>query len=331
MLPKYVKRVRSKGRDYLYFDTGKTVDGKRVYARLPDLRDVKFGGSYAAMLGHRNRGTKTDLVRVPKLIDLYERSRAHTGLSAATRKLYNIYLRRLEKLLPTAPVAEITRGDMRKLFDGMGETPGAANGFLSTASALFAWGVEREYLMTNPCEGIKKNDDGEHEPWPQHIVDAALVSADDGVRLLAHLLLYTGQRLSDVMAMAWTDITGEHIRVRQRKTGKVLTIRLHQALRAEITKRKRAGILICADPAGRPMNAAAARYKLQKFAAGLGEKVVPHGLRKNAVIALLEAECSVAETAAISGQTLRMVEHYAKARNQQKLGDSAILRWEAKA
>ena len=55
LLPKYVKRVRSKGKDYYYFDTGKRVDGKKVYAKLPDLRDMKFGGSYAALMGHRNR------------------------------------------------------------------------------------------------------------------------------------------------------------------------------------------------------------------------------------------------------------------------------------
>ncbi|NIJ18447.1 integrase [Sphingomonas naasensis] len=331
LLPKYVKRVRAKGRTYYYFDTGKVADGKKVYARLPDLRSREFGGSYAALLGHRNRGHSTELVRTPRLIDLYQRSPAYRGLSDASKKLYDIYLRKLEKLLPTAPVAEITRADMRKLFDGMAEKAGAANGFLSTSSALFAWAVAREYMPANPCDGIDQLPGGEHEPWPQHILDAAL-SADDGtVRLLTHLLLYTGQRLGDVLAMAWSDISGDHITVRQRKTGKVLVIRMHKDLRAELDKRKRAGVVICTDENGRAIRDQSARYRLQKFAADLGQKVVPHGLRKNAVIALLEADCSIAETAAISGQTLRMVEHYAKARNQQKLGDSAILRWEAKA
>lgn len=330
-LPKYVKCVRSKGKDYLYFDTGNTVDGKKVYSRLPDLRDVKFGGSYAALLGHRNRAGTTELVRVPKLIDLYQRSPAYRALSPASVKLYDIYLRRLERLLPTAPVAEISRSDMRKLFDGMADTPGAANAFLSVAGALFGWAHQREYMPLNPCEGIDQLPGGEHEPWPQHLIDAALAADDATVRLLAHMLLYTGQRLSDVLAAAWTDITGEHIRIRQRKTGKALTIRLHQDLRAELKARKRSGIVICSDDAGRPLKPASARYLLQKFATGLGEKVVPHGLRKNAVIALLEAGCSIAETAAISGQTLRMVEHYARGRDQQKLGDSAILRWEARS
>ena len=43
-----------------------------------------------------------------------------------------------------------------------------------------------------------------------------------------------------------------------------------------------------------------------------------------------KAGCSAAETAAISGQSLVMVEHYARARNQDVLGGSAVLKWERK-
>jgi hypothetical protein len=55
---------------------------------------------------------------------------------------------------------------------------------------------------------------------------------------------------------------------------------------------------------------------------------VPHGLRKNAVNALLEAGCSAAEAASISGQSLQMVEHYAKQRAQARLADAAVLKWQ---
>lgn len=330
-LPKYVKCVRSKDKDYYYFDTGKLRDGKKVYARLPDLRDPKFSGSHAAMMGHRNRGHRAEVMRLPKLIDLFQRSPAYRGLSDSSKRLYDIYLRKLEKLLPTAPVAEITRGDMRKLFDGMADTPGAANAFLSTASALFSWGAGREYLTANPCDGIDQFPSGEHEPWPQHIVDAALISVNAEARLLVHLLLYTGQRIGDVLGMAWNDISGDHIAVRQRKTKKALRIRMHKRLRAELESQKRRGVLICTAENGRPLTDQSARYLLQKFAKALGAHVVPHGLRKNAVNELLAAGCSIAETSAITGQTLRMVEHYAKGRNQETLGDSAVLRWEARS
>lgn len=328
MLPKYVKRVRSKGKDYYYFDTGKLADGKKVYTRLPGLRDPSFGGSYAAMLGHRNRRAPADLLRVPQLVGRYESSPAYKALSPNSQKLYGIYLRRLEKLLPTAPVAEITRGDVRRLIDGMAATPAAANAFLSTVRALFGWARDRDLLPSNPAEGIDQLAGGEHQPWPDHILRAALAADDGTVRLLTHLLYYTAQRLGDVLAMTWADISEQRILVQQQKTGKVLSIPLHRALRAELDSRTRAGERICLAPTGRPLSADMARKALKEFTAKQNTPCVPHGLRKNAVIALLEAGCSVAETAAISGQSLNMVTHYAKQRDQAALASSAMLRWE---
>jgi integrase len=57
--------------------------------------------------------------------------------------------------------------------------------------------------------------------------------------------------------------------------------------------------------------------------------LVFHGLRKSAVVCLLEAGCCDAETAAITGQSRDMVEHYAKQVNQRRLAAAAILKWEA--
>jgi hypothetical protein len=58
-------------------------------------------------------------------------------------------------------------------------------------------------------------------------------------------------------------------------------------------------------------------------------RLVFHGLRKSAVVFLLEAGCSDAETASITGQSRDMVEHYAKQVNQRRLAAAAILKWEA--
>jgi integrase len=329
LLPKYVKRVRSKGKDYLYFDTGKLVDGKKVYTRLPALRDNAFGGSYAALLGHRNRRAPADLMRVPQLVAMFQSSPTYSVLAPASKKLYDIYLRRLEKLLPTAPVAEISKGDMRKLIDKMASTPGAANAFLSTASSLFGWAKDRDHIRSNPCDGIDTQPQGEHQPWPEHVLKAALASDDATVRLLTHLLYYTAQRLGDVLAMQWSDITGDRMLVRQKKTGKVLSIPLHRQLKAELATRTAGAGTIITGATGKPLSQDMARKALKTFTADQNAPCVPHGLRKNAVIALLEAQCSVAETSAISGQTLQMVEMYARGRDQAKLAGDAMLRWEA--
>lgn len=56
--------------------------------------------------------------------------------------------------------------------------------------------------------------------------------------------------------------------------------------------------------------------------------LVFHGLRKSAVVTLIEAGCSTAEVAAITGQSMQMVEHYARARDQRRLAIQAMQRWE---
>ncbi len=57
-------------------------------------------------------------------------------------------------------------------------------------------------------------------------------------------------------------------------------------------------------------------------------RLVFHGLRKSAVVMLLEVGCTTAEVQAITGQSMQMVEHYAKQVNQKKLAAAAILKWE---
>lgn len=57
-------------------------------------------------------------------------------------------------------------------------------------------------------------------------------------------------------------------------------------------------------------------------------RLVFHGLRKSAVVFLLEAGCTDAEVAAITGQSRDMVEHYAAQVSQRRLAASAILKWE---
>jgi len=271
---------------------------------------------------------------VPLFCDLYERSEHFRSLSTGTQRNYSIYLRYFLEMLPTAPAGELERKDVVRLIDGRAETPGAANSLLRAINALYKWGRTRGHVENNPCRDIEELSVGEHAPWPESVLDAALEADDDRVRLATHLLLYTAQRIGDVLRMKWTDIAMgadgvRRLTVQQQKTGRELVIPIHAALERELQRHKRELGYIIAGVQGRPLSQHRLRDDLQAFAAQLGAKVVPHGLRKNAVNALLEAGCSAAETASISGQSLQMVEHYAKARSQRKLGEAAILKWQA--
>ena len=57
-------------------------------------------------------------------------------------------------------------------------------------------------------------------------------------------------------------------------------------------------------------------------------KLVFHGLRKTAVVSLLEAGCTDGHVSAITGPSRAMVEHYAKGVNQRKMAQAGMERRE---
>lgn len=319
----YVKRVKARGRWYYYFDTSKP--GKERWKRLPDPSAPEFGSVYAAMLGHRTR--TEGVLTVPGLIDLYKASPKFNGLSDNTRRLYGVYLAIFAKELPTAPAGRIARKDVAALIDKQGGKAGAARMILAIVAALYSWGRSRGHVENRPADDIEIAAGGEHAPWPMALVESALASDDDTIRLAVHLLYFTGQRMGDVCAMRWAQIGDGTVSVTQAKTGKHLVIPMHPRLADALARRTRDLRTILVGKGGKPFKPANLRYLIQKWAVAQGEQIVPHGLRKNTVNALLEAGCTVAQVASITGQSLQIVEHYAKARDQQKLSGQAMDKW----
>lgn len=328
----YVKRVKARGRFYYYFDTGAEKDGKPVHKRLPDPSSREFGGVYAALLGHRTRRKSANtIMTVRQLIGLYEKSQVFQKLADSTRKTYSIHLRKVEHEMGDAPAARVEPRDLTQMLDKMSDRPGAANLVLSVVGAVYRWGRQRHHVPVtiDPTRDVEAMEMGEHSPWPAAVLSGALASETDRVRLATHLLYYTAQRIGDVVKLRWSDIRDGVLHMRQQKTGRELTIPLHSALAAELENTPKRALTILTTVEGHSIGPQPIRIALKKHCAAFGLDLVPHGLRKNAVIALLEAGCSIAETASISGQTFQMVEHYAKLRDQGKLASAAVLKWEA--
>lgn len=323
-----VKTVRPKrGRAaYHYYDTGRTdLRGKKIYAKLPAFDDPSFWPTYGSYEAARNRRTGTGTSSLGDLIALYRKG-PYRKLNGGSPKIYDIYLRQIVNAMGVDyPADDITPQDIQYLFDLKADKPGAANMIVRVGSALFGWasGPTRKYIAQNPCAGIDLNELGEHAPWPDALLDAGLAAEDPLVRLAVHLLYYTGQRIGDCTMMRWTDIRDGRIEITQEKTGKWMSIPRHPALAALLDDTPRTALTLLGDVERGWLRESV----LQPWAAALGYKIVPHGLRKNAVNALLEAECSVAEVSSITGQSLALVEHYAKGRNNRKLSDSAVLKW----
>lgn len=326
----YVKQVHRNGKTYEYFDCGRGPDGKRRYVPLPPRSDITFGGKYAALLGHRSRKAevaKAEL-KLSALVALYERSPRYQRLAKNSKDNYSNYLGRFCKALGDPPANGIIRADVTRVLALMISTPAASNAMRRAVSALYQWARGNTEITADPCRDIEEHEGGSHDKWPDELLAEALASDDPRIKLAVSLLYYTAQRIGDVCNMSWGDIQDGYVHVIQEKTKKELHIRLHRDLATLLdsvrpTFAGKAKIL-----GGRDRHTV--RGWLKAWVRERGQDVVPHGLRKNAVIALLEAGCTVAEAASISGQSFGQVEHYARQRDQKRLGSGAVLKWEAR-
>jgi integrase len=330
---RYLRKKSAKGRDYYYFDAGQGDDGRRILTPLPHIKDPRFGDCYArARAARTNRQNRQGILTLDGLIRLYEKSPEFMALSHATKVSYSRYLAKANALMrsksdDSAPVKLIERKQIVALRDALSDTPGAANQAIRAVGALFAWAVDNERAKENPARGVKKYRAKPHEKWPEPLLEQAL--ADPQVGMAVALLYFTGQRIDDVCRMSWADIRGDYMLVWQEKKDKQVEVAILPELGERLNALEKTATTILTNANGRPWTQSGLRQKLQAWAKERGHKVVPHGLRKNAVIALLEAGCTAAQVSGITDQSIQMVEHYALEVNKLTLGRAAVVKLDA--
>src|SRR5262249_41010266 len=147
-------------------------------------------------------------------------------------------------------------------------------------------------------------------------------------RLAFALLLYTGQRVSDVSKMGWQHVNGDMIKVQQQKTGKVLLLPLHPELKSMLAMLPRPNMTFMMTVYGAPYTAQGLGNFIKQhcIVAGL-PPCSANGLRKACATRLANAGCSINEIAAITGHSsLREVAHYTSAADQGRLARQALNR-----
>lgn len=321
---KFVRRVTRAGTVwYAYFNTGQKDGIKPIYAAMPNWGAVGFFDSYAAFnAGRTKRQAKG--YSVADLAHEYLQSSEFAKLADNTKLLYRNQLKKVSALACDMPATDFQPSDVREMLDAQEWAAGTENMVIAVIGVIYRWGRRRDKVTCDPVRDIERRKGGEHDPWPDDILEAALSSDDADIRLAVHLLYFTGQRIGDVLKMRWGDIRGGRIFVKQQKTGKIVEPPLAAALQAELDATPKRGVRILEGHRYGPL-----RRLLQKFTKAKGQETVPHGLRKNAVNVFLEAGCSVAEVASITGQTHAIVEKYAAKVNTRKLSSAAIVKLEA--
>lgn len=177
-------------------------------------------------------------------------------------------------------------------------------------SRLYVFAGDRRYVtpglnVASCLRPIKRKKAG-HEPWSDDEIALMLQHAKGSIRTLIIMALCTGQRPGDVEQMAWSQVLGDFIRVRQRKTGELLQIPMHPMLRAELDRLRAEGAVsgsIVRRKNGKPLGLQGFNYRLRTLIGKIPNmpKRTPHGGRYAAAAILEDAGCSVEEIASIIG------------------------------
>lgn len=246
-LPAFCYRKGRKGHVYYYPD-GAGGKGYRIHA-APGTPEFHIELANAA------RGTKIEPARtVKKLVAHYMASDRWRTLAPNTRKGYARHFAYLSGVWAGVDPARLRTLDVVRMRDALADTPTDANrkvGALVTLlnyARLIGW-TKGE----NVAHGVPalKSQRPAREAWPQDMIDAYRASADGLALLIFEMCLGTGQRIGDVLAMTWADVTADGIRVTQGKTKARVVVPPTPRLAAILDATPRRGLTIIAQPNGR--------------------------------------------------------------------------------
>lgn len=312
-LPAYVYPKGRKG--YLYY-VRRGHKPVRLYA-APGT--AEFAAEYAkAMKGTLPTPTRT----IEKLVDHYKQSDRWPELAKTTRRSYARHFDYFVQVMGHIDPARLRTVDVVRMRDALRDKPTdasrkvAALGTLLNHARLIGWVKDNVALGVPKLKGKRPP----REPWPAHMIEAYRQEADGLAALIFEMCLGTGQRIGDVLAMTWADVTPDGIRVKQSKTSARLVIPPTEHLADILRETPRLGLTIVAQPNGKRCSYSYAHKLVTEVRAKIGAMDWDiHSLRHTAASEIAALPGMTDEhVMAITGHSARqMVLLYAGAARQQ--------------
>lgn len=219
--------------------------------------------------------------------------------------------------------------------DRLAATPESANALIKALRQLYAFAVEAHLAERNPARDVaylRSGSTGFHS-WTDAEIAAFESCHPIGTRarLALALLLETGQRRGDVVALGPQHVKEGWLTLTQAKGRKRHPVTLSIPVTAQLAH------IIAATPSGhltflvtefgRPFTAAGFGNRFRKWCdeAGLPARCSAHGLRKAAAARLAEAGATERQIMAITGhRTSKEVTRYTAAASQKRLAAQAM-------
>ena len=332
---KGIHRIRMRlasGETRLYFYAWR--GGPRIDAKPGTPEFIRLYHEAHASLGRPKAGT------LMSLIAEFKASAEFRRLSPSSVRSYLSYIKLIEDEFGDLPLAALsdrrTRGEFKGWRDRFANTPRKADYAWSTLARILSFSKDRGLIASNPCEGGGRlySADRTDKVWRDEDVTAFLAGAPPELALAMMLALWTGQRQGDLLRLPWSAYDGDHIRLRQSKTGRRVTVPAGEPLRILLDRTARRCPLILATTRGKTWTSDGFRTSWSKACAKAGiTGLTFHDLRGSAVVRLALADATVPQIATFTGHSLRDVEaildaHYLG--RDVKLAEIAVMKLETR-
>lgn len=269
------------------------------------------------------------------VIDAYLDSDKFLRLALSTQHAYRRYLLRAAKgLLGATPADQVRPKLIQAFLDGMAETPGAQQGAHVAIKALEWWASGPRELLPIITIGVEViGTDGGHKPWTDTQVALAEKHARPDLARAVILAANTGQRISDLVRMAWTDleeIDGHlGVNVIQKKTGRQLWIPATRHLTTAVAtwERQPAPLLLKRDGTRWNRGDLAMAWKREREgspALASCAELVFHGLRATACVRLKRLGATTLQISDMVGLSEQMVIRYCRFSVQRENAMAAV-------
>jgi integrase len=278
----------------------------------------------AAVKGKAKPGT------IAALVDLYYRSRKWNDLSEGSKRTYRYILQPFVAEHGHRRVDQMEAKHVDAIMDAKASTPVAANRLRKLLSVMMRMAIRQGWRKDNPViavENFRIRSKG-HRPWTVEEIEKfeAFYSVGTKERVAFALLLYTGQRVSDVVRMSRQHLKDSVITIKQKKGQETVEVSIPvcgqlKFILDEVQSRRIAPTFLL-NQFGKARTAAglSTMFGIWCKKAGLPSEAHAHGLRKTFNTIAAEAGCTPHELMALSGhKTLAEVSRYTAAADRKKL------------
>ena len=311
--------------------------------RLPGLPgSQEFMDAYQlALVGAPSEKTgdnsnKTRRGSLKELCEAYYVTSEFRRLDDRTKRVRRNILDDLCRRHGAKPASRMEPRHVRQLRDEKTDRPEAANAVVKALRQVFAAGVSNDFVSTNPAREVPYFHGGSqgYHSWTAEEISAFEKNYPIGTRarLALALLLYTGQRRSDVVKLGRQHLRAGSLKFTQHKNRKskpvTLEIPIIPALQSIIDASPCGDLTFLVTKFGRPFTSSGFGNRFRQWCNDAGLRhCSAHGLRKAAAARLAELGASEHEIMAVTGhRTSKEVSRYTRGARQRVLAGRAMAR-----